>query len=302
MELTNSKIPSARKMDVRICTVQWEMHELKSQNHFIDKVEKFAKTASEYRADAVLFPEFLNAPLMNTFRERKAEKAIEKLAKNAPKINELTKALAKKYNINIIAGSVPEIENGTLYNVANLFHRDGRHEKQKKIHLTPDERTCWNLEGGDAVTAFDTDFGKVGILICYDVEFPELGRILAEERIEILFVPYWTDTRSGYQRVRHCAQARAIENECYVVLSGNTGNLPEVTNMDTQYAQNCILTPSDYGFPHDCVAAEATPQIEMPLFADLDMNQLERLHEKGSVKNLKDRRTDLYNITHHNNK
>jgi predicted amidohydrolase len=138
--------------------------------------------------------------------------------------------------------------------------------------------------------------GKIGILICYDVEFPELPRILAEQGMNILFVPYWTDTKNAYQRVRICAQARAIENECYVVISGSVGNLPNVENMDIQYSQAAIFSPSDFAFPHDAIVAEATPNTEMTLIADLELDLLKDVRVHGSVTNLRDRRSDIYKI------
>ena len=135
------------------------------------------------------------------------------------------------------------------------------------------------------------------MLICYDVEFPELGRILAQQGMQILFVPFLTDTQNGYSRVRHCAQARAIENECYVAISGCVGNLPRVQNMDINYAQSAVFTPSDFQFPTNAVKAEATANTEMVLIADVDLSLLKELHEHGSVQVLKDRRTDLYEVT-----
>ena len=132
------------------------------------------------------------------------------------------------------------------------------------------------------------------ILICYDVEFPELARYLAIKGMDLLLVPFWTDTKNAYLRVRRCAQARAIENECYVAIAGSVGNIPKVENMDIQYAQSAIFTPSDFAFPHDAVAAEATPNTEMALIADLDMELLKELRLQGSVRNLHSRRTDLY--------
>jgi len=134
-------------------------------------------------------------------------------------------------------------------------------------------------------------------LICYDVEFPELSRILAEDGIDILFVPFLTDTQNGYSRVRNCAQARAIENECYVAIAGSVGNLPKVHNMDIQYAQSMVFTPCDFAFPTNGIKAEATPNSEMILIADVDIELLRALNQHGSVRNLKDRRTDLYTIT-----
>ncbi|HKK79972.1 MAG TPA: nitrilase-related carbon-nitrogen hydrolase, partial [Phaeodactylibacter sp.] len=143
---------------------------------------------------------------------------------------------------------------------------------------------------------FDTDCGKVGILICYDVEFPELARIYADQGMQILFVPFLTDTQNGYNRVRLCAQARAIENECYVVMAGAVGNLPRVNNMDINYAQSAIFTPSDFAFPTNAIRSEATPNTEMTVIADVNLELLKELHEYGSVNTLKDRRRDLYEV------
>jgi predicted amidohydrolase len=111
-----------------------------------------------------------------------------------------------------------------------------------------------------------TDFGKIGILICYDVEFPELGRLLADQEIQILFIPFWTDTKNGYLRVRICAQARAIENECYVAIAGSVGNLPKVDNVDIQYGQSAVFSPSDFAFPHDAIVSETTPNTDTNSF------------------------------------
>ena len=143
---------------------------------------------------------------------------------------------------------------------------------------------------------FDTDVGKVGVLICYDSEFPELGRLLADQGMQILIVPYLTDTQNAYMRVRHCSQSRAIENECYVAITGSVGNLPQVENMDLQYSQSAVLTPCDFAFPSNGVKAEATPNTEMVLIADLDMELLSELHYHGAVRNLRDRRKDFYEL------
>ena len=133
-------------------------------------------------------------------------------------------------------------------------------------------------------------------MICYDVEFPELPRLLAEHGMQILFVPFLTDTQNAYMRVRLCAQARAIENECFVAITGSVGNLPKVENMDIQYSQAAVFTPSDFAFPSNCIKSEATPNTEMILIAEVDLSLLHELHSYGSVRNLKDRRTDFYEL------
>ena len=132
--------------------------------------------------------------------------------------------------------------------------------------------------------------------VCYDVEFPELSRLLADEGMDILFVPFLTDTQNGYSRVRNCAQARAIENECYVAIAGSVGNLPKVHNMDINYAQSMVFTPCDFAFPANGIKAEATPNTEMIVIADLDIDLLRELNQFGSVRNLRDRRKDIYEL------
>ena len=141
-----------------------------------------------------------------------------------------------------------------------------------------------------------TDIGPIGVLICYDSEFPELARRLVDEGARIIFVPFCTDNRQGYMRVRYCAQARAVENQCFVVMSGNVGNLPGVENMDVQYAQSCILTPCDFPFARDGIAAEASENIETLTIADVNLADLTWARAEGTVRNLTDRRFDLYRI------
>ncbi len=109
-------------------------------------------------------------------------------------------------------------------------------------------------------------------------------------------MPFCTDNRQGYLRVRYCCQARAIENQCYVVMSGNVGNLPNVENMDINYAQSCIITPCDFPFARDGIAAETTENVETVAMADLDMTSLSWARAEGTVQNLRDRRFDLYSV------
>ena len=174
--------------------------------------------------------------------------------------------------------------------------RDGQVHEQYKIHPTPNERYWWNIKGGSSLNTIMTDCGPIAVLICYDSEFPELARHAVNQGCKILFIPFCTDERQSYMRVRYCAQARAIENQCYVVMSGNVGNLPGVENMDIQYAQSAIITPCDFPFARDGIAAETTPNVEMVSFADLSLHTLEQARSQGTVLNLKDRRHDIYTV------
>lgn len=294
-EKETKKAQTIKKI-IRLGLVQWQMRAYKDFEELMQQVEFFVDAVSGYRSDFALFPEFFMSPLMAEYNHLDAHEAIRELAKYSETIVKKFSELAISYNINIISGSMPEIKDGNLYNVGYLCKRDGNVERYEKLHVTPDEAKVWGLQGGHDLKVFDTDCGKIGILICYDSEFPELSRLLADEGMDILFIPFLTDTQNGYSRVRNCAQARAIENECYVAIAGSVGNLPKVHNMDMQFAQSMVFTPCDFAFPATGIKAEATPNTEMILIADVDIDLLRQLNQFGSVRNLRDRRTDIFEV------
>jgi len=285
-----------QKSIVRIGVVQWQMRLFSSLEAMIEQIEYFVDAVAAYNCDFVVFPEFFNAPLMAESNHLGPVQSIRALASYTESIKSKFKQFAITYNVNIIGGSMPVVEREKIYNVSYLYHRDGKIDECKKLHITPSELSSYGMSGGHDLNIFQTDAGKVGILICYDVEFPELARVLADKGMQILFVPFLTDTQNGYNRVRHCAQSRAIENECYVAIAGCVGNLPKVSNMDIQFAQSAVFTPSDFSFPTNTIKAEATANTEMILIADLDLHLLKEINMYGSVKNLRDRRKDLYEI------
>jgi predicted amidohydrolase/GNAT superfamily N-acetyltransferase len=290
------KKAAVKKKIVRLGLIQWQMRPYKNTEELMQQAEFFVDAVSGYRSDFALFPEFFNAPLMAENNHLQESEAIRELAKHTDLLVKKFAELAISYNINIITGSMPEVVDNHLYNAGYLCRRDGTIDRFEKIHVTPDEVKVWGLQGGKEIRSFDTDCGKIGIMICYDIEFPEMSRLLADEGVDLLFVPFLTDTQNGYSRVRNCARARAIENECYVAIAGSVGNLPKVHNMDIQYAQSMVFTPCDFPFPANGIKAEATTNTEMILIADVDIDLLRELHQFGSVRNLKDRRRDLYDL------
>lgn len=292
----NEPILNRNPSVVRLGLVQWQMRSFPDLDALVNQVEFFVDAISGYKSDFILFPEYINAPLMAPYNNLSEAQAIRELAKYTEPLRQRFAELAVSYNVNIITGSMPIMEENKLLNVGYLCRRDGSVERYDKIHITPSEITSWGMVGSNKLRLFDTDCGRIGIMICYDVEFPELARLYAELGMQILFVPFLTDTQNGYMRVRRCAQARAIENECYVAIAGCVGNLPNVENMDIQYAQSAVFTPSDFAFPTNAVKAETTPNTEMTLIVDVDLDLLKELHLQGSVRNLLDRRTDLFEV------
>ncbi len=281
---------------VRVAAVQYQMRPISSFEEFAQQCEFFIDTASEYRSDFLLFPEMFTNQLQALVPAAEASATARRLDEFTPRYNELFTRMAMKYNLNIIGGSHLTVEQGKLYNIASLFRRDGSVEKQYKLHVSPSEARWWGVTAGDEVRVFDTDRGKIAILICDDVEFPETARIAAGKGANLLFVPFNTDIRSGYMRVRSCAQARCIENGMYAVLAGPIGNLPFVQGADIHYGEACILTPCDVHFARDGVAEEATANVETMVVHELDMEVLRRNRLTGSTRTWLDRRSDLYGV------
>ncbi len=167
--------------------------------------------------------------------------------------------LLAKYDRILVVGTHPCFVEGKLQNVASVFVPGHGPVHQPKLHLTPTERKVWRFEPGHEILLIETDFGRMGVSICYDVQFPEVARIQAEQGVQLLVVPFLTDDRRGYSRVTICARAWAVENQIYVVTAGMVWSLPLITDLTAQYAQSGVYTPSDFPFLMDGIATKAAP-------------------------------------------
>lgn len=282
----------ARK--VRVACVQYQFRKIKSFQDFANQVGYFVDIASDYKSDFVLLPELFTIQLLSQTGALSPQDGMKRLASYTPRIVRMARGLAKRYGLTLIAGSHPVMETRRLYNVSFICLPDGTVLQQPKLHVTPNERRWWGITGGNALQVIETPKARIGVLICYDAEFPEPVRYLAEQGMEILFVPFCTDNRQAYLRVRHCCHARAIENQIYVAMAGNVGNLPDVANMDINFAQAAVLTPSDFAFARDGIAAEADSNEETILVCDLDLDALHGARETGTVTPRHDLRKDLF--------
>lgn len=285
-----------RSSPVRLSAVQYQMRRIATFEEFAKQCEFFVDVSSDYTADFLLFPELFTTQLLSMIRAERPGRSARLLAEYTAQYEELFRGLAVKYHINIVAGSQFELDADRLYNTAFLFRRDGSSERQRKLHITPHERKWWGVQAGQQLSVFDTDRGRISVLVGYDVQFPELARIAFAQGARILFVPFNADERNDYLRMRYCAQARCVENPVFLVLSGCVGNLPDVDHADIHYAQSAILSPSDFYFSRDGVASECQANIETVVFADVDLEMLRRQRRKGTVMNWEDRRKDIYTV------
>jgi predicted amidohydrolase len=277
------------------------MRQVASFEEFAAQVRYFVELAAGYKADFVLFPEFASMPLLSAEAHRglSAADALRHLADQTPAVFRLYADLANQHGVYVIGGSQPvrqEPGTPTVFNVSPIATPEGRVWMQPKLQITPWEKETWGIVGGRHLATLDTPKAKIGVLICYDSEFPEAARYLAEQGVELLFVPYCTDDRQGYLRVRLCCQARAIEHQIYVAATGGVGNLREVPGLDLHYGQAAVFTPSDFSFARDGVQAEADANVEALLVTELDLDKLHRARVHGSVRPRFDRREDLFQV------
>lgn len=287
---------------VRVALVQPVMRQVRSFEEFAEHVRYFVELAAGYEADFVVFPEFASVPLLSAEAHRglSALDAVRHLADQTPAVFGLYADLAKRHGVYVVGGSHPVRQQSgaqTILNVSPIATPEGRVSMQPKLQITPWEKETWGIVGGRHLATIDTPKAKVGVLICYDSEFPEAARYLADQGVELLFVPYCTDDRQGYLRVRLCCQARAIEHQIYVAATGGIGNLRGVPGLDAHYGQAAVFTPSDFSFARDGVQAEADANVEALLVTDLDLDKLHRARIYGSVRPRLDRREDLFHVT-----
>ncbi|MFE8702752.1 carbon-nitrogen hydrolase family protein [Cytobacillus sp. FJAT-54145] len=281
-------------MKFRVSAVQYHVHTIQSFQQFADQCEHYIKTAQEYGSEFVLFPEFFTTQLLSIGSEQGTKLTINELPGFTDQYLNLFTTFAVTTGMHIIGGTHVINRGGKLYNVAHLFYPDGRVEEQAKLHITPTEVNEWNMQAGEDFRVFDTAKGRIAILTCYDIEFPEIVRMAKAQGADVIFCPSCTDDRHGFHRVRYTSHARAIENQVYVVLTGTVGSLPTVDFMRANFGQAAVITPNDIPFPPKGLMVEGELNDDMIVTADLDLTLLYEVRESGSVTTWRDRRTDLY--------
>jgi predicted amidohydrolase len=264
-------------MRVRAAAVQFQYRPVASFGEFAAQVNGHVAYAHDCRARLLLFPEYVTAPLLGIYRDwdHWTEPYLD-----------LFRDLAKQTGIYLAAGTHRVKEE----NVAYLFYPDGSYRTQKKIHMTPWEKEASVQEAPPRLSVFDTEVGKLAILICYDVEFPEAVRAACEAGAEVLLVPSLTDDRRGYWRVRYCCHARTVENQVYVLHAPATGGIPALPGYEQAFGRAGILTPCDLPFPQDGLMAEGEWNQDLCIVGDLDLALLREIHAAGSVTPRLDRK------------
>ena len=276
---------------LRVASLQYFVRPVDHFEVFRDQVIALVETAADYDCRLVVFPEYFTVQLL-TLGDLKLPMPhqVRALSKYVPAYIELMSGLAKRHRLYLVGGTIPVHDDGTneLYNECFFFGPSGEHGVQGKLHMTRFETEEWQVSPRSTLRIFDTEFGKTAIAICYDVEFPEIARAAALAGVHILLVPCCTDDRHGFLRVRYCAQARAIENQMYVVVAHTVGSIPMAPAVSLNYGQAAILTPSDFSFSRDGVLAEGQPNQEMMVIGELNLRTILEARTSGTVIPLHD--------------
>lgn len=276
---------------IRVAASQYFIRPIERFEQFADQVASAVATAASYRCRLLVLPEYFTLQLISlSDTKRPFDVLVRDVAAYVPRFVDLMSGLSKEHGIYVVAGTIPVLDEttGDVHNDSYVFAPSGLHGIQGKLHMTRFETEDWYVKSRDRLRVFETDFGKVAVAICYDVEFPELVRAAAHHGAHMLAVPSNTDERQGFLRVRYCAHARTIENQMYVIHTGTVGGLPRVPDVSMNYGQAAILTPSDFAFARDGILAQGSLNQEDMIVGELDMRTIDDSRSFGTVLPLND--------------
>ncbi|MCB5201580.1 carbon-nitrogen hydrolase family protein [Neorhizobium sp. T786] len=281
---------------IKLAACQYAIELIETWETYEAHLTALVEEAASQGAQLLLLPEYAALALtgqLDATTRSDLHGSIAGIQPIIPRWLELCETLARKHRIVFQPGSAPVLDpDGQYRNRTFLFGPDGLIGRQDKQIMTRFEREQWGIAAGtDGLQAFDTPLGKLGILICYDNEFPMLGRRLAELGVELVLAPSCTDTLAGSYRVRIGAQARALENQYAVLSSPTAGTAPWSPALDENHGRAALYVPSDYGMPPSGIVAES-PQNTVResgwLIVDIDLANVARLRTEGQVATRRD--------------
>lgn len=247
---------------------------------------KLARWVSDADADLLVFPEYGAMELASLSGRAVAgdlEASLHAVAALNPQVRALHADLASRHGCHILGASGPAFDGARPVNRAMLYGPDGVIGHQDKQIMTRFEREEWHVTGAPGLRIFDTTLGRIGILICYDSEFPLLGRVLAQAGAQILLVPSCTDTVAGFSRVRIGAMARALESQCVVVQAPTVGPCDWMPALDENRGCAAIYGPPDGFWPETGIIAEGEMDAPGWVRATVDLSRVDISRRDGAV-------------------
>jgi predicted amidohydrolase len=280
---------------IKVAACQYAIEPVGTLAAWAQKVERMVAEAARGGAQLVVFPEYAGMELVSVMPkpvQADLRLQIEHLQELVPAYRETCATLARRYCVYLLAGSMPERVAGAsgdeFRNRAWMYGQSGEGGFAEKLQMTRFERERWGIAPGSGQLVVETAVGKLGVAICYDIEFPLLVRRLVAAGAEIIAVPSCTDSAAGYHRVRVACQARALENQCVVVQAPTVGVAPWSIAVDENVGAAGIFGPPDRGFPEDGVIAIGERERPGWVMADVDLDVIAAVRADGQVLNHRD--------------
>ncbi|MEM9277241.1 MAG: carbon-nitrogen hydrolase family protein [Pseudomonadota bacterium] len=277
----------------KIAAAQYPLDFFENEDAYVDKITRWVEEAVNEGSKLLVFPEYGSMELASLSGKEIAADlhgSIDAVSGKIELQKRIHSELSAKHDVVIVSASAPcRHSDGRATNVAHIFAPSGKQGEYHKLMPTPWERNPWNISPGpvDGLTVFDLGFAKVGLVICYDIEFPLIGRALAESGAEIILAPSNTELEHGYWRVRTGCMARALENQVYTVHSPTVGPAEWCEAVDMNTGAAGVFAPSDTGFPAGGVVALGEMNKPQWVYADLDPDLMAELREAGRVQTYK---------------
>ncbi len=270
---------------LRIGLLPWQVRPAPGLDAWAARLD--AEITKAAGAQLLVMPEY--APLeMATQRVPDIEAELRTAIELAPHALQRAQDIARRHNIWLLPGTMPFEHEGRIINRAPLIAADGSVAFQDKHVMTRFEAELWRIDAGEPPRVFDTPWGRIGIAVCYDLEFPTLVRAQVEAGAWLVLAPVCTDTLAGFNRIRIAAQARAMENQCFVAIAPTTGAARAIATLDENRGRAGVYGPVDRGFADDGIVAEGEMDAPDWLFADLDRARLDAVRADGAVRNHRD--------------
>ncbi len=279
---------------MKIATAAYPLDELSSWAQYEDKLHLWVDEAASHGADLLVFPEYAGMELATLAGPEVAadlEQSLHAVSERLADADALHAHLAEQFGVHILAGSAPSFakprpKSKRPVNRARFFAPSGKMGLQDKQIMTRFEAEIWDIAPGGPLHLFDTALGKIGILICYDSEFPLLGRALAEA--DLILVPSVTEAMTGYTRVQVGARARALENQCVTVMSSVVGGADWSEALGETIGCGGIFGPPDTGFPDDGIIALGDLNAPGWTYATVELAEIAAVRANGGVLNRRD--------------
>ncbi|MCX4187684.1 carbon-nitrogen hydrolase family protein [Methylophaga sp. OBS4] len=277
---------------VKAAVAQYDIGFFSHWSEFENKLTQWVSQAALHDAKLLVFPEYGSMELASLFGEavyRDLTKQLHAMQDVYADYEMLYQQLARQFDVMILACSFPVLQSdGSFRNRANLYGVDGQIDYQDKLIMTRFENEQWLIHGASQIKVIDTDIGRIGINICYDTEFPLIAHKQVAAGADLILAPSCTDTEAGFHRVRIGCQARALENQCYVLHSPTFGKAPWSEAVDINTGRASIYTPVDYGFPDNGILVEGSHDTAQWVYAELDLAEIARVRKEGQVFNYRD--------------